>query len=161
MGELGAGEGFDCGNFQCECHKEGNVYVLMSDGEMQCGTTWESALIAAHHKLDNLIVIVDYNQYQAMGPTNEILNLFDLREKWTSFKWNMFEIDGHNFDHLDSIPIYHSVGKKENSQPTVVIANTIKGRGVSFMENNNLWHYKAPSQEEYEKAMKELNGIEL
>ena len=133
--------------------EKGRVFVLMSDGEMQCGTTWESALLGAHHKLDNLSVIIDYNKLQAMGETNKILNIEPLKEKWEAFGWEVQEIDGHNFGEIEKVLI--NLSPKEE-KPTVIIAKTIKGRGVSFMEGNNLYHYKAPSLDEYQKALKEL-----
>ena len=135
--------------------EKGKVFVLMSDGEMQVGTTWESAMIATHHKLDNLFVIVDANELQAMGRVKEILNIEPLKDKWKAFSWEVREIDGHNFEEIEksltSPPL--SQGK-----PAVIIAKTIKGKGVSFMEGNNLYHYKAPSDEEYQMALKELES---
>jgi len=133
--------------------EKGRVFVLMSDGEMDCGTTWESALIAAHHKLNNLLVVVDYNKLQAMGETNKILNIEPLEEKWKAFGWEVRKINGHNFEEIEKTLISPLL---EKEKPTIVIANTIKGKGISFMEGNNLYHYKAPSDEEYQRALKEL-----
>jgi len=133
--------------------EKGKVFVLMSDGEMDCGTTWESALIAAHNKLGNLVVIVDFNGLQAMGKVKEILNIEPLRDKWEAFGWEVREIDGHNFEEIEK-SLTESALEKE--KPIVIIARTIKGKGVSFMEGDNIWHYKAPSEEEYQKALKEL-----
>jgi len=130
--------------------EKGKVFVLMSDGEMQTGSTWESSLIAAHHKLDNLVVIVDFNGLQAMGKVKEILNIEPLKEKWEAFGWEVREIDGHNFEEIEKSLTLPS------ERPVVIIAKTIKGKGVSFMEGDNIWHYKAPSEEEYQKALKEL-----
>ena len=135
--------------------EEGKAFVLMSDGEMGIGTTWESALIAAHHKLDNLFVIVDFNGLQAMGKVKEILNVEPLKDKWQAFGWEVREIDGHNFEEIEKSLTLPSSHKEK---PVVIIAKTIKGRGVSFMEGENLWHYKAPSDEEYQKALKELES---
>ena len=132
--------------------EKGRVFVLMSDGEMDCGTTWESALLASHHKLDNLLVIVDFNGLQAMGKVKEILNIEPLKDKWEAFGWEVQEIDGHNFEEIERA--LTTPFNKE--KPMVVIARTVKGKGVSFMEGNNLYHYKAPSDEEYRKALKEL-----
>jgi len=132
--------------------EKGKTFVLMGDGEMQIGTTWESALIAAHHKLNNLFVIVDFNGLQAMGRVKEILNVEPLKDKWTAFGWEVREIDGHNFEEIEKSLILPS------EKPVVIIAKTIKGKGVSFMEGENLWHYKAPSDEEYQKALKELES---
>ena len=133
--------------------EEGKVFVLMSDGEMQIGTTWESAMITGHHKLDNLCVIVDANEWQAMGKVKEILNIEPLKEKWEAFGWEVREIDGHNFEEIEK-----SLTEPGLEKPIVIIAKTIKGKGVNFMEGNNLYHYKAPSDEEYQRALKELNG---
>jgi transketolase len=130
------------------------VYVLMSDGEMQCGTTWESALLGAHHNLDNLMVIVDYNKLQAMGRTNEVLNLDSLPRKWNAFNWEVRQVDGHNPLEIEraltSPPL-------KGGAPIAVIAHTVKGRGVSFMEDKLEYHYKNISDEEYEKALEELS----
>jgi len=134
--------------------EKGKVFVLMSDGEMDCGSTWESALISAHHKLDNLVVIVDFNGLQAMGRVEDILNIGPLKDKWEALGWEVQEIDGHNFEEIErslTAPI-------EEGKPRVIIARTIKGKGVSFMEGDNIWHYKAPSEEEYQKALKELES---
>ncbi|MEK9135115.1 MAG: transketolase [Patescibacteria group bacterium] len=130
--------------------EEGKVFVLMSDGEMQIGTTWESALIAAQHKLDNLFVIVDANKLQAMGEVKNILKIEPLKEKWQAFGWEAREIDGHNFDEIEE-------SFASSDKPTVIIARTIKGKGWKRAENNNLFHYKAPSKDEYEEAINELN----
>ncbi|MCH8741633.1 transketolase [Patescibacteria group bacterium] len=135
--------------------EKGKAFVLMSDGEMQIGTTWESALIAAHHKLDNLFVIVDANELQAMGKVEEILNIEPLKDKWKAFGWEVREINGHNFEEIEK-SLISSPSHKE--KPIVIIAKTIKGKGVSFMEGKNLYHYKAPSEEEYQRALKELES---
>lgn len=135
--------------------EKGKVFVLVSDGEMQIGTTWESALIAAHRQLANLFVIVDANELQAMGRVQEILNIEPLKNKWQAFGWEVREIDGHNFEEIESTLIAPALNKEK---PVVIIAKTIKGKGVSFMEGNNLYHYKAPSDEEYQRALKELNS---
>jgi len=134
--------------------EKGKAFVLMSDGEMDCGTTWESALIAAHNKLDNLLVIVDANELQAMGKVKEILNIEPLKDKWQAFGWEAREIDGHNFEEIEKALVSQP---SQEGKPIVVIARTVKGKGVSFMEGDNIWHYKAPSEEEYQKALKELN----
>jgi len=135
--------------------RQGKIFVLMSDGEMQIGTTWESALIAAHNKLDNLIVIVDFNGLQAMGRVEDILKIEPLKDKWQAFGWEVREIDGHNFEEIEKALI---VPQSHNEKPMVIIARTIKGKGASFMEGDNIWHYKAPSEEEYQKALKELES---
>ena len=130
--------------------KKGKVYCLVSDGELDSGNNWEAILFAAHNKLDNLIVIVDYNKHQACGRTNEVLNLEPLDKKWSSFGWVVQEIDGHNLEKLKKLdfPIMNSV-------PTCIIAHTIKGKGVSFMEDKTEWHYNNLDKEQYEKAIRE------
>lgn len=135
--------------------EKGKAFVLMSDGEMDCGSTWESALIAAHHKLDNLLVIVDANELQAMGKVKEILNIEPLKNKWEAFGWEVREIDGHNFEEIEKAIVNPPL---QAGKPVVVIARTVKGKGVSFMEGDNLYHYKAPSEEEYQRALKELGS---
>jgi transketolase len=135
--------------------EKGKVFVLMSDGEMQTGTTWESALISAHHKLDNLFVIVDFNELQAMGRVKEILNIEPLKDKWKAFGWEVREIDGHNFEEIEKALTGLAI---DEGKPIAIIAKTIKGKGVSFMEGDNIYHYKAPSEEEYQGALKELES---
>jgi transketolase len=134
--------------------EKGRIFVLISDGGMETGTTWESALIASHHKLNNLTVIVDFNGLQGMGKVEDILNINPLKDKWKAFGWDVLEIDGHNYEEIENSL------KEESStvgKPKIIIAKTIKGKGVSFMEENNIYHYKAPSDEEYQKALKELD----
>ncbi len=130
------------------------IFALLSDGEMNEGDVWEAAMFASHHKLDNLVGIIDYNKIQALGRTNEVVNLEPLAQKWSAFGWEVREIDGHNFEEiintLENIP--YGQGK-----PIVLIAHTVKGKGVSFMENKLLWHYRCPNKEEYTKALKELS----
>ena len=135
--------------------EKGKVFILMSDGEMDCGTTWESSLITAHHKLDNLFVVVDFNGLQAMGKVKEILNVEPLKDKWKAFGWEVREIDGHNFEEIEKSL---TLPPLEKEKPIVIIARTIKGKGVSFMEGDNLYHYKAPSDGEYQRALKELES---
>jgi transketolase len=127
------------------------IFVLISDGELNEGTTWESLLFASFHKLDNLIIIIDYNKIQSLDFTKNILKLEPLRKKFQSFGCNVKNINGHNF-----IQIYKSFFVRKNKKPTVIIANTIKGKGVSFMENSISWHYKYPNLKELEVAIKEI-----
>ncbi len=127
------------------------TYVLLSDGELDCGTTWECAAIAAHNKLDNLIVIVDSNGFQAMGTKEEVLNMEPLPDKWKAFNWNVVEIDGHDLKQIEKALV-----NKKKGKPLVVIARTIKGKGVSFFERKLEWHYKNVDKENYEKARAEL-----
>jgi len=135
--------------------EKGRAFILMGDGEIAVGSTWESALIAAHHKLDNLCVIIDANGLQAMGKVKEILNVEPLKNKWESFGWEVREIDGHNFEEIEKALISPP---SQQGKPIVIIARTIKGKGISFMEGNNLYHYKMLSDDEYQKSLKELNG---
>jgi transketolase len=129
------------------------VFVLMGDGECNEGSVWEAAMFASHHRLDNLVLIIDYNKLQASGRIEETLELEPLSQKWNAFGWKTLEIDGHNEKRLaeafEKTPF--SRGK-----PSVIIAHTIKGLGVSFMECNSYWHVGIPSKEEYDRAIKEL-----
>ncbi|MDD4953902.1 MAG: transketolase [Candidatus Omnitrophica bacterium] len=129
------------------------VFVILSDGECQEGSVWEAAMFAAQHRLDNLIAIVDYNKIQAFGKTNEVVDLEPFRSKWSSFGWGVQEVDGHDFKEI--IPALEKVPFRKN-KPSVVIAHTIKGKGVSFMENRLLWHYRSPGSDELKRALKEL-----
>ena len=131
--------------------EEGTIYVIMSDGELQCGTTWESALIAAHHELDNLVVIIDHNGYCAMGKTKDILDAY-----FPAKDWSYSLVDGHDHGALEA----RFEGKFFNGEeigPKVIFAGTTKGYPISFMSNNNTFHYKAPSIDEYKQAMVELS----
>ena len=129
------------------------VFALLSDGENNEGSVWEAAMFAAAQKLDNVCVIVDYNKWQATARSNETLMLAPLREKWAAFGWDACEIDGHDVAALAAAMqrIPNGSGK-----PVALIAHTIKGKGVSFMEDDNNWHYRAPTAEEVVKANKEL-----
>ena len=127
------------------------TFVVISDGECDEGTTWESALLAAHHQLDNLVVIIDRNRMQALGSTESTLALEPLSAKWTAFNWAVREINGHSHSELESS--IQSIGS-----PLCIIANTVKGSGVEFMENSILWHYRPPNDVEFNKAMRELGG---
>jgi transketolase len=133
---------------------DSSVYVVMSDGECDEGTTWESALIANHFKIDNLYVLIDRNRQQSFGDTEKTISLEPFKTKWESFGWNVIEADGHNHAELKGVL---NQAKAEGSQkPTVVICNTIKGKGVSFMENQVIWHYRPPTPEQLEQALSEL-----
>jgi len=130
------------------------TYVLMSDGELDCGTTWECALLAAHQKLGNLTVIVDHNGFQAMGTKKEVLDMEPLADKWRAFNWEVKEIDGHNYEQINNA----LDGSGKSQKPLMIIAKTIKGCGVSFFEGKLEWHYKTIDQENYQKALAELNS---
>jgi transketolase len=129
------------------------TYVLLSDGECEEGQTWEAALSAAQFKLDNLTAVVDYNCIQLSGWTCDIMTLEPFTEKWQAFGWHTIDIDGHDFSQI--LPAFQEA-EKTKGKPTVIIARTVKGKGVSFMENNVTFHGKAPTREEAEKALKEL-----
>lgn len=121
------------------------IYTLMGDGELQEGQVWEAAMAASHHKLDNLIAIVDKNGLQIDGKTSDVMNLEPLRNKLESFGWNVIECNGHNFNEL--IVSFESA-KKSNNRPTAILANTIMGKGIRTIENDHRWHGKAPGQNE-------------
>jgi transketolase len=129
------------------------VFTMLSDGECDEGSTWEAVLFAPFHRLDNLVAIVDYNKIQSLGSVKEVLDLDSLAAKWRAFGWSVLEIDGHDFvqieDALGEIPA-------RPGSPTCIIAHTIKGKGVSFMENKLLWHYRSPDEEELRLALAEL-----
>ena len=128
-----------------------SVYVLMSDGECNEGANWEAILFASHHKLDNLCAIIDYNGLQSIDTTSKTLNLEPFKEKWEAFGFYAVLCDGHNIEELNSALRASTKGK-----PKVVICKTIKGKGVSFMENNVLWHYRSPNEQELQEALREL-----
>jgi len=135
-----------------------NVYVILGDGELQEGSIWESAMFASHHKIDNLCAILDYNKVQENGFVNEIVSIEPLKERWESFGWNYIEIDGHDFNQIfESLDAF--TGNKGSGKPTIIVANTVKGKGVSFMEYKHTYHGKALNKEELERALKELNGV--
>jgi len=129
------------------------TYALLSDGECEEGQTWEAVLSAAHFKLDNVAAIVDYNGIQLSGWTRDIMNLEPFSQKWQAFGWHTIDIDGHD---LGQILSAFQAAEEIRGRPTVIVAHTIKGKGVSFMENNVAFHGKAPTQQEAERALKEL-----
>lgn len=129
------------------------VMVLLSDGECNEGSVWEAAMFAPARKLDNLIAIVDFNKWQATGRSEEIMKLSPLKEKWSAFGWQTYEIDGHNFDEIISV---FSKLPETTGKPTAIIAHTVKGKGISFMEDDNNWHYRIPTEEDLIKTKLEL-----
>ena len=132
--------------------KNYKVYVLIGDGECNEGSVWEAAMAAPNFKLNNIISIVDRNNLQQTGTNKEIMSVGDIAEKWRSFAWDVIELDGHNIKEL-----YDAFSNERNStKPLAIIANTIKGKGFSFSENNNDWHHKIMSKSQYELAIKEL-----
>ena len=155
-GSLGHALPFACGVALAGKRKnEGyNVYVILSDGELDEGSNWEAFLLAPQLKLDNLIVIIDYNKIQSLGRVDEVINLQSLAEKFSAFNWNVAEINGHDYDQL--YQAFTSVNKNEH--PSVIIASTIKGKGVPFMEDKLLWHYKSPNEDEYNSGIKHIKN---
>lgn len=157
-GSLGHGLSIGCGMaYNGKLENQGHrVFVLLSDGECDEGSNWEAILFAGHHKLENLVAIIDYNKLQSLNSVSDTLNLEPLAEKWRSFGWGAVEVDGHNhtqvFDVLSGIPA-------QKGKPTCVIAHTIKGKGVSFMEGSVLWHYRTARGPEFELALKELEAL--
>lgn len=131
------------------------VYAILGDGECNEGSVWEAALMAAAQKVGNLTAIIDYNKWQATGRSNDVMALEPLGEKWRAFGWNVSEIDGHDFNAIEAA----LADNDADSRPTLVVANTIKGRGVSFMEDDNNWHYRIPTADELALAASEL-GID-
>ncbi|WP_094546130.1 transketolase [Petroclostridium xylanilyticum] len=158
-GSLGHGLSIGCGMALAAKLDKKNykVYVLMGDGEQGEGSVWEAAAYASHNKLDNLVAIIDRNGLQINGTTKEILNTAPLEEKYSAFGWSVKVIDGHSiqeiYDTLVSVPF-------DQGKPNMIIANTIKGKGLSFAENNRLYHHWHPDKEEVEKAIAELNEYE-
>jgi len=130
--------------------KSHKIFVVMSDGELDEGSNWEAFMFASHHELSNLTAIIDRNKLQSMKTTEETLSLEPLRDKLIAFGWNVIEVDGHNHNEL------FSALDSDTKKPKVIIANTIKGKGVSFMENEISWHYRTPSGELFDQAMKDL-----
>jgi transketolase len=137
--------------------KNYKVYVLTGDGEAQEGAVWEAAMAAAHHKLDNLVVILDKNQVQETGKTKDVMNIDPAPAKWQAFGFEVFDIDGHDMEEI--VNTLDKAGEVKN-KPAMIIANTIKGKGVSFMELNHKFHGKAPDDEQFKKAMEELEKID-
>ncbi|BAH08208.1 transketolase [Clostridium kluyveri] len=138
-------------------NKDYRVYAILGDGELEEGEVWEAAMAAAHYKLDNLIAFVDANGLQIDGPCEEVMSAYPISDKFKAFKWNVIEADGHNLKELiDAVEEAKSV----KDRPTVIICSTIKGKGVSFMENQVGWHGTAPNIEQCEKALSEIGGEE-
>ena len=153
-GSLGMGLSLGIGVAIASKKKKKNfdVYVIVGDGECNEGSIWESAMAAPHFKLDNLYVVIDKNNFQQTGSNEEIMNVANLKDKWSSFGWYTVELDGHNIEELYN---FFNKGKTIN-KPKAIIANTVKGKGFSFSENNNDWHHSILSKSLYEKAMNEL-----
>ena len=136
---------------------DNRVYVIVGDGEQQEGIVWEAAMCAAHHKLDNLTCFVDRNKLQILGTTEAIMAVSPLEDKWRSFGWNVISVNGHDFDEIFAAI---DAAKNTKGRPTVVICDTVKGKGVSYMENVAKWHRSVITDEEYVQAIKEINARE-
>ena len=155
-GSLGHGLGVGCG-MAYAAHlggKRHRVVVLMSDGECDEGSNWEAIQFAGHHRLDNLLAIVDYNKIQSLKATEETLGLEPFADKWRSFRWQVREVDGHDHAALHQV----LSASPAQQQPLCILAHTTKGKGVSFMENSVLWHYRTARGEEFDAALRELGG---
>lgn len=135
--------------------KDYKVFTLMGDGELPEGSNWEAALSAAHYKLDNLCAIVDKNTLQITAPTSEVMNIEPLDEKWKAFGWAVKEVNGNDIDELKAA---FAALPFEKAKPSVIIAHTTKGKGVSYMENELKWHHGVPNKEQYEQAQNELDA---
>lgn len=155
-GSLGHALPVSCGIALAAKHKGSSwrTYCLVSDGELDEGSNWEAILFAPQLKLDNLILIVDYNKIQSLGTVKDVIDLNPIEDKFSAFRWETFEVDGHNLQSLKEIFLK---AQNLNGKPKVIIVNTIKGKGVSFMENKLLWHYKSPSEEQFNEAIYEIN----
>lgn len=157
-GSLGHGLGFGSGiGYANKLGKKSNkIYILISDGELNCGTTWEAIMLAGKLKLDNVCAILDFNKLQATGKSEEILNLKSLESRFKSFGWNVIRGSGHKYNEMSKK--FHKLINLKN-KPQIYIADTIKGKGISFMEGDNNWHYRSPSKDDLNKIKKELDLI--
>jgi len=158
-GSLGHGLGIGVGMAYAArlAARQNQVFVLMSDGECDEGSTWEAIHAAGHHRLGNLVAVVDYNRLQSLKSTEATLGLEPFAEKWRAFRWTVVELDGHSHEEL----IRHLGGLRPlDGPPLCVVASTVKGKGVSFMENNVLWHYRTARGGELDAALRELGVFE-
>lgn len=160
-GALGQGICFALGiALACRLDKRNcNVYVMIGDGESQEGAVWEASMAASFHKIDNLIVMLDKNQVQQTGKVKDIMDIGNVTLKWKAFGWNVIDINGHDMSQI--VKALDKASKLKNKKPTIIISNTIKGKGVSFMELNHKFHGKAPNDEEYKKAIEEIEKIDV
>ena len=156
-GSLGHGLPVACGMAKAALldGKAHRVFCLMSDGECDEGSNWEAALFGAHHRLHNLTVTIDYNRIQSLASVAETLGLEPFADKWRDFGWDVLQVDGHDHEQLRAA---HARRAESETRPRCVIAQTTKGKGVSFMENSVLWHYRTPQGDEYARACAELDG---
>lgn len=157
-GSLGHALGVACGTALAGVRRKSphTVFAILSDGELDEGSNWEAILFAAHQKLDNLVAIVDYNKIQSFGSVEEVMNLEPLADKFRAFNWSVHEVDGHDLEALSKT--LRGAKADRSGKPKCVVAHTIKGKGVSFMEQELAWHYRSPSTDDYEKARIELGA---
>ena len=158
-GSLGQGFSVACGMAMASKldNAPWRVYALLGDGEVQEGIVWEAAMSAAHYKLDNMVAFLDYNGLQIDGKTEDVMNIGSIVDKFKAFGWNVIEIDGHDFDQIFAAL---DMAKETVGKPTMVVAKTIKGKGISFMENEAGWHGAAPSDSDLERALLDLGGVD-
>lgn len=156
-GSLGQGFSVACGMAMAAKldNAPWNVYALLGDGEVQEGIIWEAAMSAAHYKLDNMIAFLDYNGLQIDGDVESVMNINPIEDKFKTFGWNVITIDGHDFDQIFAAL---DMARDTVDKPTMIIAKTVKGKGVSFMENQASWHGSAPNEEQVNQALSELGG---
>jgi transketolase len=155
-GSLGHGLSVACGmaygaKLDGRTHR---IIALLSDGECDEGSIWEAVLFAAHHRLDKLTAVIDYNKIQSLAPVADTLALEPFADKWRAFGWHVSEVDGHDHSQLETVLTRHPISP---DSPHCVLAHTVKGKGVSFMEHSVLWHYRSPRGEEYDRAFDELS----
>lgn len=136
--------------------KRFQVYVMVGDGELQEGVIWEAILQAGNYRLDNLVCIVDYNHFQSCGCVDDIMPLHPLEDKWRAFGWEVLSANGHN---MADVCNKLAIAAMFLGKPVVIVAHTVKGKGVSYMEQNNDWHQKRPTESEYDQAMRELGEV--
>lgn len=152
-GSLGHGLPIANGLALANRHNDRRFFVVLGDGECNEGSVWEAANFAAHHKLNHLTAIIDCNQLQGVGFTKDVLAMENMAERWRAFNWHVIEIDGHNLAEIEQA---FQAAAADTDRPTAIIAHTVKGKGVSWMENNNEWHYKPPTPEQMAAALTEL-----
>ncbi|MCI6024058.1 MAG: transketolase [Candidatus Faecivivens sp.] len=156
-GSLGQGISAACGMALAAKVKgeDSRVYTILGDGEIEEGQVWEASMFAAQYKLDNLVAIIDNNNLQIDGPITEVMSSYPITDKFTAFGWNVIAIDAHDFDQLEAA---FKAARTVKGKPTAIIQKSVKGKGVSFMENQVSWHGTAPNAEQYEQAKAELNA---
>ena len=156
-GSLGQGISTACGMALAAKLKneDSRVYTILGDGEIEEGQVWEAAMFAAHYKLDNLVAVIDNNNLQIDGPITEVMSSYPITDKFTAFGWNVIAIDAHDFDQIEAA---FKAAREVKGKPTAIIQKSVKGKGVSFMEDQVSWHGTAPNAEQYEQAKAELNA---